>query len=296
MLLGRRALLRLVGTLPFLRGRRAHAAVDSRTSWLVEEHFVPDAPAPLGPVVVLRPRRPRKAQLPLVIALPGRGEAAKSPRQGAFGWSSDYGLRAWLESASAPPVEADLLSGIGDVHVLERANARWQNRGPPELCFVCPFSTDVEVHRADDARPLMEFFVGGLLTWARRTLPVDGRAAATAIDGVSLGGYLALRTACAYPRQFRAAGGIQPAMSRGDVPAWRRRLERAWAENPDLALRLLTSDGDFFEEGVSGLHRALVAAGRKHRYARVRGPHDYLFNRTFGSLALIDFHDEVFGP
>ena len=63
-----------------------------------------------------------------------------------------------------------------------------------------------------------------------------------------------------------------------------------------LDVRLLTSDGDYFQEGIDELHRVLSAAGHKHRYQRVHGPHDYLFNRTFGSLALIDFHEEVFAP
>ncbi len=275
---------------------RSLASTDARTSWLVEEYVVPNAPKPLGPVVVLRPRHPRTKKLPLVITLHGRGETAKAPRDGAFGWANDYGLRTWLESASDGPVAADALSGIGDSRMLVKANARWHKRGAPDLCFVCPYYTDVEVHRPDDARPLMEFLAERVVPWAKATLPIDGRPSACSIDGVSLGGYLALRTACAYPKLFRAAGGIQPAMNRSDVAVWRRRLERAWHEQPSLELRLLTSDGDYFQEGIDELHRVLMAAGHKHHYQRVHGPHDYLFNRTFGSLALIDFHEEVFAP
>lgn len=292
MRIDRRTLLK---ALPAWLAAHAHAATDSRTAWVVEEFHVKKAPAPLGPVVVLRPRKPRKKKLPLVIALHGRGETAKLPKQGAFGWPTDYGLRSWLEASSEAPVAAETLSGLGDPRVLAKANARWRDHGAPDLCFVCPYYTDVEVHRPDDARPLMEYLAERVVPWARATLPVETSADRTAIDGVSLGGYLALRTACAYPKTFRAVGGIQPAMNRADVPAWRRRLERAFAENPHLELRLLTSDGDYFQEGVEALHKALVADGEKHRYARVHGPHDYLFNRTFGSLALIDFHEEVFG-
>lgn len=292
MRIDRRSLLK---ALPAWLVARAEAATDSRTAWVVEEYQVKKAPAPLGPVVVLRPRAPRKKKLPLVIALHGRGETAKPPKQGAFGWPTDYGLRSWLEASSAAPVSPDLLSGLGDPRVLAKANARWRDRGGPDLCFVCPYYTDVEVHRPDDARPLMEYLAERVVPWARATLPVETSADRTGIDGVSLGGYLALRTACAYPKTFRSAGGIQPAMNRADAPVWRRRLERAFAENPHLELRLLTSDGDFFQDGVDALHKALVADRRKHRYARVHGPHDYLFNRTYGSLALIDFHEEVFG-
>ena len=292
----RRALLRAAALLPSAFALRGFASTDARTSWLVEEHVVPNAPAPLGPVVVLRPRHARAKKLPLVVTLHGRGETAKSPRAGAFGWANDYGLRTWLEAASDGPVGVDVLSGIGDPRVLARANARWRKHGAPDLCFVCPYYTDVEVHRPDDARPLMEFLAERVVPWAQATLPVDPRPVATSIDGVSLGGYLALRTACAYPKLFRAAGGIQPAMNRADVAVWRRRLERAWHEHSALELRLLTSDGDYFQEGIDELHRVLGAAGHKHRYQRVHGPHDYLFNRTFGSLALIDFHEEVFAP
>jgi pimeloyl-ACP methyl ester carboxylesterase len=292
----RRALLRALVGLPFSVPARATAATDARTAYVVEEHEVPGSPSPLGPVVVLRPRKPRRKKLPLIVALHGRGETSKPPRQGAFGWPSDYGLRAWLEAAAVSPVDPSLLSGIGDPRVLARANARWRDRGAPDLCFVCPYYTDVEAHRPDDARPLMRYIAEQVLPWAQAALPVEAHASMTAIDGVSLGGYLALRTACEYPAHFRAVGGIQPAMNRSDVGAWRRRLERAWAANPNLELRLLTSDGDFFQEGVEGLHRALASIRRPHRYQRVHGPHDYLFNRTFGSLALIDFHEEVFTP
>jgi len=291
----RRAILRALAGVPLLGEATARASTESRTAWVVEEYMVPGAPAPLGPVVVLRPRKPRRKKLPLVVALHGRGETAKAPRQGAFGWPNDYGLRAWLEAAADGPVDGAMLSGIGDPRVLAKANARWREHGAPDLCFVCPFYTDVEVHRPDDARPLMAYLAETVIPWARATLPVDERPAMTAIDGVSLGGYLAMRTACSYPRLFRAVGGLQPAMNRGDLAAWRRRLDRAWGENPGLDLRLLTSDGDFFQEGVDALHASLLAAGRKHRYLRVHGPHDYLFNRTFGSLALIDFHEEILG-
>ncbi len=292
MRIDRRSILKAV---PAWLAASAQAATDSRTGWIVEEYHVKRAPAPLGPVVVLRPRKARKKKLPLVIALHGRGETAKLPRQGAFGWPTDYGLRAWLEAATVAPVSDEFLSGVGDPRVLAKANARWGDHGAPDLCFVCPYYTDVEVHRPDDARPLMEYLAERVVPWARATLPVEPSPERTAIDGVSLGGYLALRTACAYPKSFHSLGGIQPAMNRADVPAWRRRFERAFAENPRLELRLLTSDGDFFQDGVDTLHKALVAEGLKHRYARVHGPHDYRFNRTFGSLALIDFHEEVFG-
>ena len=291
----RRAVLRALVGLPLWAGS-SRAATESRTAWIVEEHQVPGAAAPLGPVVVLRPRKPRRKKLPMVIALHGRGETAKPPRQGAFGWPSDYGLRAWLEASAEGPVDPSMLSGIGDPRVLAKANARWRKEGAPDVCFVCPYYTDVEAHRPDDARPLMRYLAEQVVPWAHGALPIEASPAMTSIDGVSLGGYLALRTACEYPTLFRAVGGLQPAMNRSDVGAWRRRLDRAWAANPGLELRLLTSDGDFFQEGVDGLHHALAAAGRKHRYLRVHGPHDYLFNRTFGSLALIDFHEEIFGP
>ena len=288
-------MLLALGAVPALFSTRSPASTDSRTHWMVEEYTVPGARAPLGPVVVLRPRHPRAKRLPMVVSLHGRGETAKPPRAGAFGWPHDYGLLSWLEATHSAPVDVQMLSGLGDAHMLRKANARWAAHGPPDLCFVCPYYTDVEVHRPDDARPLMAFLAEQVLPWARAALPVIGTPAATSIDGVSLGGYLAIRTACAYPKLFRAMGGLQPAMNRADVPAWRRRMDRAWSQQPNLALRLLTSDADFFQEGIEALHKALVTDGHKHRYQRVHGPHDYLFNRTFGALALIDFHEEIFG-
>ena len=67
----------------------------------------------------------------------------------------------------------------------------------------------------------------------------------------------------------------------------------AAARHAELALRLVTSDGDFYRGTLAGLSKALTAAKHRHRFDVVAGPHGYAFNRGPGLYEMLLFHDRV---
>jgi iron(III)-salmochelin esterase len=119
---------------------------------------------------------------------------------------------------------------------------------------------------------------------------VHDTADATGIDGVSLGGLMALRVGLTFPEAFGAVGGIQPALQAYDAQTWTQLALAARRKNPSFALRLLTSDKDYFLEAVERTSTAMTRASIVHEHMLVPGPHDYIFNRTLGAYELLRFH------
>jgi enterochelin esterase-like enzyme len=127
----------------------------------------------------------------------------------------------------------------------------------------------------------------------RRSTPAFASPEATGIDGVSLGGVVALRIGLTSPEAFGAIGGIQPAFANGQSAEWTALAQGARARRPELKLRLITSHEDYFHEAIVGVSRAWIAAGVPHDFADLPGPHDYVFNRGPGSIELLLWHDRV---
>jgi enterochelin esterase-like enzyme len=127
----------------------------------------------------------------------------------------------------------------------------------------------------------------------RASTPARSEPWATGIDGVSLGGFAALTIGLAYPTEFGAVSGLQPALQSEPVSPWVEKALAARARNPRLALRLLTSDGDYFRGVVGRVSQALRDAGVEHVHEVVRGPHDYVWNRGPGAYELLLWNDEA---
>jgi S-formylglutathione hydrolase len=150
---------------------------------------------------------------------------------------------------------------------------------------------------------LAEDFLGHL----RATCNVEANRTSTAITGISMGGYGALKTAFAHPDRFAVVAAIQPMLEPGfrdvDVGA-RNRLHHLSggpsrligpgrdpalfeANNPanrasanarplhdsDLAIYLEVGDDDFVNahDGVEFLHRVLWDLDISHEYRLIRG-------------------------
>ncbi len=281
----------------------AHAPRTMRLErWSLPAEDLPVMPGsgrPLGSseVAVLIPEGPADARYPLVIALHGRGEARKDPPAGALGWPRDYKLgRAHERLAKPPLIAADFENFVDDAE-LKRTNAELAAQPFRGVVVVCPYTPDLELGGGEDRpnaadllagqRPYGEWLVRQLLPFARKRLPVFASAAATGIDGISLGGHLALRYGFLFPEEFGFVSGLQPAIQSQDAAAWAALAKGALAKNPRLALRILTSSNDYFREAVIAFDGELRRAGVNHVFQNVRGPHDYAFNRGPGALALL---------
>lgn len=225
---------------------------------------------------------------PVLVALPGRGEVVRGPEAAAEGWLVDYHLDRAIAAATRGLRREDFAGHVGDARLRELAS-RPPLRG---LVVVCPDIGDVLAgeRRLDACDAWARALVDDVLPEVRRRFATTG---ATGIDGVSLGGRAALLAGLAHPEAFTAVGSLQAAIRAPEVPELVERARR-WADaRRGGALRLLTSDGDYFRPVIGDLARALGAASVAHEHVVVAGPHDYSFNRGPGGIEMLMFHDEA---
>jgi enterochelin esterase-like enzyme len=230
-------------------------------------------------------------RFPVLVALHGRGEARKPPAEGALGWARDYGLVRAIDRVASPPLESADFEGFVDASRLDFLNAGLSTQPFRGLIVACPYVPDVDLADDDAMHAFGTFLKDTLLPRVRRDTPAIADAASTGIDGVSLGGAVALSVGLDSPTSFGAVGTLQPAIDVKDVARWTTRAQRARQANPTLALRLLTSDGDYFRDAVRATSAAWTAAGVTHELEQARGPHDYPFNRGPGSIEMLLWHD-----
>ena len=233
------------------------------------------------------------ARFPVLIALHGRGEARKSPAEGALGWPRDYALTHAIERVSAPPLGPADFEGFVDGIRLDHLNRGLAARPFGGLIVACPYVPDLDL--ADDVgiAAFGRFLQTTLLARLRHETPALDSAASTGIDGVSLGGAVALGVGLDSAPSFGAVGTLQPAIDAHDAARWTTRAQAARRVNPALALRLLTSDGDYFRDAVRATSEAWTAGGVTHDFEQVIGPHDYPFNRGPGAIEMLLWHDRV---
>ena len=235
-------------------------------------------------------------RFPVLVALHGRGEARKSPAEGALGWPRDYALVHGFERVSAPPLQTDDFEGFIDPARLVHLNQTLVSNPFAGLIVACPYLPDIDLRDDDAIAAFGDFVTGVLLPRVRRELPARSEPASTGIDGVSLGGAVALAVGLDRAASFGAAGTLQPALDVHDAARWASRAQAARSANPALAIRLLTSDGDYFRDAVRATSLALDKAGLVHDFDQVVGPHDYPFNRGPGSIEMLLWHDRALRP
>ncbi|MEM9694163.1 MAG: alpha/beta hydrolase-fold protein [Myxococcota bacterium] len=243
-------------------------------------------------VVVSIPRRRPGQRFPVLIALHGQGEAFRGPTRGALGWWKDYALERAVRRLGAPPLTQTDFSGLTPRPRLERFNESLAARPFQGLVVVMPYTPDIlqGEKKMAAAAPFARFVAETLLP---KIESLGEAGSAVGIDGVSLGGRVALFTGTALPERFAVVAAMQPAIYPHELPRWERRLERAVRQNPALAIRLLTSTGDFYRGTVERLSRALTRRALKHHFTVADGPHNYAFNRGPGVFEMLVFHDRV---
>jgi enterochelin esterase-like enzyme len=269
----------------------AAAATLSEVTW----HY---AESPLGPsdVVVLAPAGATRADpLPVLVAFHGRGESLKGAKLGARGWVDDYAIGTAVRRLAMPPLTREDLLGFVTEQRLRRLNAALSAHSYRGLIVVCPYLPDVlRGDRAFSEGPLLaRFVVDEILPRVYRETPAIGTAKTTAVDGVSLGGRAALLVGLLRPEAFRVVAALQPALDNDETARFSDLAKAALTKNPDLHLRLLTSDGDYFLEPTLALGRGLDARHVPNQVDVVTGPHSYDFNRGPGSYEMLLFHDRA---
>lgn len=233
------------------------------------------------------------ARFPVLVALHGRGESVKTPSEGALGWPRDYAMVRAYDRLRSPPLREGDYEGIVDSARMGEANASLAQRPFGGLIVACPWLPDVRPATTGDIAEYARFLLNVLLPRVRADTPALSTPEATGIDGVSLGGAVALRVGLTCPGTFGAVGGIQPALSEGQNTEWTALAQGARAARPGMRLRLMTSHEDYFHDAIVGVSRAWTSGGVAHDFADVPGPHDYIFNRGPGSIELLLWHDRA---
>jgi enterochelin esterase-like enzyme len=232
-------------------------------------------------------------KFPVLVALHGRGEAVKGPVEGAMGWPSDYSLvQKYARMANPPLTDADL-EGFVDPKRLAQINGELAARPFGGLIVVCPYLPDVDLGKLGPIKDYGKYLQETVLARVRKELPALAAPASTGIDGVSLGGAVALRVGLGAPEAFAAVGTLQAAIRYDQVAEYTDLAKAARTKNPALKLRLLTSSDDYFRDVITRTSASWRAAGIQHEFVEVPGPHDYPFNRGPGAIEMLHWHDRV---
>jgi predicted esterase len=232
-------------------------------------------------------KRPGK-EYPLVIAFGGAGECVKPPRKGALAWIDDYALDHAVHALEDNRLEADDFRGLVTEHRLKAFNRSLKQSPYRGVIVVCPYSPPLTVRNGLESPAYESFVMKELIPELQRRYRVaQGRIG---VDGVSMGGARSMYYGFKYPKVFSSIGSLQGAFGpfrevyRGLVKRNARILRKK-------RIQLVTSDGDPMARDVKAMHELLSASKVPHRFFVLSGPHDYIFNRGPGSLALLVFHN-----
>lgn len=245
-------------------------------------------------VVVVPEARAADERFPVLVALHGQGEARKGPERGAWGWVRDYALDKAHDRLAEGTLSEEDLRGFVTPARLATLRGDLAARAFEGVVVLCAYTPDLLVQPSlDNAKAFGELVVKELLPAARERYPILPGAKATGIDGVSLGGRVSLLVGLAHPTEFGAVGALQAAVQIPEAKTLAKRAKAAREANPELALRLVTSERDFYKEEIAAFHEELTKRGVPHRHEVLPGPHDYPWNRGPGAFEMLLFHDRV---
>jgi predicted esterase len=299
--LGRRALLRALAAVPCsaLGARSARAAAFLAPVPLdVRELELAGDPRLARRALVLAPSRslnPRGERLPVVVLLHGLGETWDD-KIGVRAWSERYGLASADARLRSPPLTLPTPSKYLSAGRMDAINAQLAKKPYRGAILVCPFTPNV--HKVSP-EPLAldryaEWIAHTLLPAVRRTAPARDDAASTAIDGCSLGGYMALEIFLRKPELFGAVGCLQPAISERMAPLYAQLIRHAIDRVGPRGVHVETSNWDPELKGHEALSRRLSMLAVPHDYDVLPGGHDQIFLRERGSLETLLWHDRRF--
>jgi hypothetical protein len=235
---------------------------------------------------------PDPASRPLLVALHGRGEAGRGLDVGAGAWPVEYQLDRLHTRLLAPPLRAADLLDMTNEERLGRLNASLAAAPYRGIAVAGPATPYLPDQSPAGARPFGRFVVEQLLPRLRAETGSTADRAATGIDGVSMGGRLALFVGLENPEVFGAVSVLQPALGAQEAPLVLD-LARAAMAKAKVLLRLVTSEDDYFLNAVREASRALREGGVPHELLVIPGTHGYEFNRGPGGVEMLLWHERV---
>lgn len=227
---------------------------------------------------------------PLVIAFGGAGECARSPREGALAWlfyyKTDEAVQALANNRLTP---ADF-RGLITPRRLNDFNRRLKQRPYEGIIVACPSSPLLSPQVGLEYPDYEEYIMNELVPVLKSRYRVAGNR--IGVDGVSMGGSRSMYYGLKYPEVFYSIGAIQGAFG-PYFDIYRHFVKRHHEILRKRSIQLVTSDHDPMASSVEKMHELLSEFSIPHRYLKLTGPHDYIFNQGPGALELLVFHDRA---
>jgi hypothetical protein len=232
------------------------------------------------------------AERPLLVALHGRGEASRGQQVGAGAWLNDYDMDRQVHRLLQPPLLSVDLEDMVTRERLAALNASLAKAPFKGVVTACPWCPDLADTSAAGASHFARFVCDDLLGKVRAVTGSKADRTRTGIDGISMGGRLALLVGLTNPDVFGVVGAMQPAVIAEEAETLSNLARNAMARAP-VKLRLLTSDKDYFREGVQAVSARMRSDGVAHDLLVLTGDHGYEFNRGPGGFEMLLWHDRL---
>jgi dienelactone hydrolase len=232
------------------------------------------------------------AGAPILIALHGRGETAQGLDVGAHAWPHAYALDRMHRRLFAPPLTGADLEQMWSPSRLAQLNASLEAAPYRGLVVACPYTPDLTGRSLEAVRGFGRFLADTLLARVRAETGSHADRGAIGIDGVSMGGRVALLVGLSYPEIFGVVGALQPAIRLDETLAIAD-LARSAASRAPQTLRLVSSEDDPFLPAVRAASARLHDAAIEHELLVVPGNHGYAWNRGPGGAELLLWHERV---
>ncbi len=235
----------------------------------------------------------RDERVPLLVLFHGLGETWDSGI-GVYAWVERYGLGTSYARLRRPPLaRTSRQLGLFPDARLGELNASLAAQPFRGMVVACPFTPNVSKLPAPEAAldAYAAWIADVVVPRARREAPVLADAAHTAVDGVSLGGYVGIEVFLRRPEAFCAWGGVQAALNPVRLPAYADRLAAAVSRAPRPSIHLETSAADPFREPLTALAALLARKGVPHDFTLLPGLHDQVFLREAGTIEMLLWHD-----
>jgi hypothetical protein len=236
-------------------------------------------------------------RVPLLVLLHGLGETG-DPGLGVYAWVERYGLGTAYARLRRPPIARTgrVAALLPDRRIAE-IDASLGAQPFRGMAVACPYTPNVGKMADPDAA--LEAYAGWIvdvvLPRARKEAPVLADAAHTAIDGVSLGGYVGLEVFLRRPDAFALWGGVQGAINVVRLSRYASELAaiaaaRA-ARGARFGVHVETTEADPFREVNTALAGMLSKKGVANDFVVLPGQHDQIFLRESGTLEMLLWHD-----
>ena len=234
-------------------------------------------------------------KLPIVIAFHGKGESLLGPQRGYAAWVEFYGLNKAYTALLGGPLTRSAFGGLVRDGELDALNAELRARAFQGVITVGVYTPDLlaDVGKPEKIARYATWVARELVPAVQRAVPVASRVPRqVGVDGVSLGGMVALEVGLRFPDVFGAVGSMQPAV-RGRESQLADLAELARSLQRRQSLRLLSSDADPLLPVTQELSLELRKRRIAHQLVVTPGGHDYAFNRGPGAIELLFFHDRA---